>query len=54
MNRLQLKMDSAHSHQLCLILERCLSKLKHRPRHLLVFINPECGKGIKIQKSVPL
>ncbi len=44
--RIQLEMDTtAAAQQLCLISTRYLSKLKHRPRHLLVFINSQCGKG---------
>jgi hypothetical protein len=51
--RLQLEVDSTVAQQLCLISNRCLSKLKRRPRHLLVFINPECGNGKRMQKFVP-
>jgi hypothetical protein len=51
--RLQLEVDSTVAQQLCLISNRCLSKLKHRPRHLLVFINPECGNGKRMQNFVP-
>lgn len=48
--RIQLEMDSAVAHQLCLISTGYLSKLKHRPRHLLVFVNPQCGKGEQMHK----
>jgi hypothetical protein len=47
--RIQLEMNSTPAQQLCLISSRYLSKLKHRPRHLLVFINPECGKGKQME-----
>ncbi len=43
--RIQLEMDTTAARQLCQISTQFLSKLKHRPRHLLVFINPQCGKG---------
>ncbi|UJR29327.1 hypothetical protein I4U23_010539 [Adineta vaga] len=44
--RLEIELDSKFAQQLCLLSNQCLSKLKNRPRNLLVFINPECGKGI--------
>ncbi|CAF1034040.1 unnamed protein product [Adineta steineri] len=43
--RIQIEMSSIDAYQLHLVVTRYLSKLKHRPRHLLVFINPQCGKG---------
>ncbi|CAF0969065.1 unnamed protein product [Rotaria sordida] len=43
--RLQLDMDFEAAHQLCVILTEYLFTLKHRPRRLLVFVNPGCGKG---------
>jgi hypothetical protein len=45
--QLQLEMDSEAANKLCLILTQYLSKLKHRPRHLLAFVNPQCGQGEK-------
>ncbi len=51
--QIQLEMDSTIAHQFCLITARYLSKLKHRPRHLLVFVNSQCGKGEQMQKSFP-
>ncbi|CAF1640247.1 unnamed protein product, partial [Didymodactylos carnosus] len=44
MKQIQLEMDSISAQQLCLISTQYLSKLKHRPQHLLVFVNPKCGK----------
>ncbi|CAF1122775.1 unnamed protein product [Rotaria sp. Silwood1] len=38
-------MDSEAAHQFSLISTEYLSKLKHRPRHLLAFVNPHSGKG---------
>ena len=46
--RIQLEMDAAIARQLCQISSQLLSKLKHRPRRLLVFINPQCGKGKRV------
>ncbi len=46
--RIQLEMDTTVARQLCQISTQFLAKLKHRPRHLLVFINPQCGKGKQI------
>ena len=43
--RLELEMDVEAADKLSEILTRCLSKLTHRPRHLLCFVNPQCGKG---------
>ncbi|CAF3751273.1 unnamed protein product [Rotaria sordida] len=43
--RLQLDMDFEAAHQLSVILTEYLFTLKHRPRRLLVFVNPGCGKG---------
>ena len=50
LKRIQLDMDPTLVQQLCLISSQCLPKLNNRPRHLLVFINPECGKGYQIGK----
>ncbi|CAF3561656.1 unnamed protein product [Rotaria sp. Silwood1] len=44
--RLQLEMDSEAAYQFSLILTEYLSKLKHRPRHLVAFVNPHSGKGV--------
>ncbi|CAF3900164.1 unnamed protein product, partial [Rotaria sp. Silwood1] len=38
-------MDSEAAYQFSLILTEYLSKLKHRPRHLVAFVNPHSGKG---------
>lgn len=38
-------MDLEAANTLFEILTRCLSKLTHRPRHLMCFVNPQCGKG---------
>jgi hypothetical protein len=46
--RIQLGIDATNARQLCQISTQFLSKLKHRPRHLLVFINPQCGKGKRV------
>ncbi|CAF1275573.1 unnamed protein product [Didymodactylos carnosus] len=35
----------AEAKTFCVYLTKCLSILKERPRHLLVFVNPLCGKG---------
>lgn len=43
--RIQLTMDSTVADQLIVVLPQFLGKLKHRPRHLLVFLNPQCGKS---------
>jgi hypothetical protein len=43
--QIELQTDSIASNQLCLILNENLLKLKNRPRNLLVFVNPKCGKG---------
>ncbi|CAF3725610.1 unnamed protein product [Adineta steineri] len=43
--QIELEMDSTSAQQLCSVLNQYLSKLKDRPRNLLVFINPECGNG---------
>ena len=44
--RIQLTIDGAAvADQLRLILTKFLAKLQYRPRHLLVFINPQCGKS---------
>ena len=43
--RIQLKMDLTVADQLIIVLPQLLAKLKNRPRHLLVFLNPQCGKS---------
>ena len=45
--RLELEMDVEAANKLSEILTRYLSKLTHRPRHLMCFVNPQCGKGKK-------
>jgi hypothetical protein len=51
-NRLHLEMNSEFARQLCSISNRYLSKLPNRPRHLLVFVNPKCGKGKPLKRSI--
>jgi hypothetical protein len=37
--------DKELAAQVCVNLNLCLAKLEQRPRRLLVFVNPQCGKG---------
>lgn len=41
----QIEMDSKSATQFCLTVTKLLSKFQHRPKTLLVFVNPQCGKG---------
>ena len=41
----QLEMDLQSAHQFVLIVTKLLSKFQNRPKNLLVFVNPQCGKG---------
>ena len=44
--RLELEVESDEvANELCTNLDNCLSTLKQRPHHLLVFINPSAGRG---------
>lgn len=43
--QIELQTDSKAGNQFYLILNENLLKLKNRPRNLLVFVNPKCGKG---------
>jgi hypothetical protein len=43
--RIELEVNSISGNELCQILTEYLSEMKHRPRNLLCFVNPQCGKG---------
>ncbi len=45
---IEVEIDLISGNELYLILNENLSKLKDRPRNLLVFVNPICGKGKEI------